>query len=64
MPGCVLWLYLRSSEIDLEEPDGRTAALARRQNYLYGFEPSQLPKATLDAVEAAGEETRKMAYVR
>ena len=39
-------------------------ALARGQEYLYGFKPSELPQELLDQVEAAGEETRKLAYVR
>ncbi|CBN74371.1 expressed unknown protein [Ectocarpus siliculosus] len=50
--------------VNLEEPDARTVALARRQEYLYGFRPSDLPREVLDEVEAAGPETRKLAYVR
>eukprot|EP00903_Cladosiphon_okamuranus_P017316 g15955.t1 len=50
--------------VNLEEPDARTMALARGQEYLYGFKPSDLPQELLDEVEAAGEETRKLAYVR
>ncbi|CAM9895660.1 unnamed protein product [Ascophyllum nodosum] len=49
-------------QVDLEEPDARTAALARGQEFLYGFEASQLPREVLDAVEAAGEEMRRKAY--
>ncbi|CAM9147700.1 unnamed protein product [Ectocarpus sp. 12 AP-2014] len=49
--------------VNLEEPDARTVALARRQEYLYGFKPSDLPREVLDEVEAAGPETRKLAYV-
>ena len=52
------------SAVDLEEPDARTAALARGQEFLYGFEASQLPREVLDAVEAAGEEMRRKAYAR
>ena len=50
--------------MNIEEPDARTAALGRGQEYLYGFKPSDLPQELLDQVEAAGEETRKLAYVR
>lgn len=50
--------------MNVEEPDARTVALARGQEYLYGFKPSDLPQELLDQVEAAGEETRKLAYVR
>lgn len=50
--------------MNIEEPDARTVALARGQEYLYGFKPSDLPQELLDKVEAAGEETRKLAYVR
>ncbi|CAM9702799.1 unnamed protein product [Pylaiella littoralis] len=49
--------------VNMEEPDARTVALARRQEYLYGFKASDLPQKLLDEVEAAGEETRKGAYV-
>lgn len=55
---------LASVAVELEEPDSRTAALARGQEYLYGFEASALPKAVLDAVEEAGAETRRLAYER
>lgn len=50
--------------VELEEPDSRTAALGRGQEYLYGFEASALPKTVLEAVEAAGAETRRLAYER
>lgn len=53
-----------TNSVNLEEPDARTVALARRQEYLYGFKASDLPQELLDQVEAAGEETRKLAYVR
>ncbi|CAN0124697.1 unnamed protein product, partial [Ectocarpus sp. 8 AP-2014] len=49
--------------VNVEEPDARTVALARRQEYLYGLRPSDLPREVLDEVEAAGPETRKLAYV-
>ena len=55
---------IQSTAVNIEEPDARTAALARGQEYLYGFKPSDLPQELLDQVEAAGEETRKLAYVR
>ena len=50
--------------MELEEPDSRTAALGRGQEYLYGFEASALPKGVLDTVEEAGAETRRLAYER
>lgn len=52
------------AEEDLEEPDGRTVALGRNDKFLYGFDRSQLSKEVLDAVEAAGRETRLAAYSR
>jgi len=52
------------ASVNLEEPDTRTVALARGQEYLYGFKASDLPQELLDQVEEAGEETRKLAYVR
>lgn len=50
--------------MELEEPDARTAALARQQEFLYGFEASQLPREVLEVVEAAGEDMRRKAYTR